>query len=172
MCVFLSAAPADRELAGALSRGLGARDVETCLGLDLLPGCRQVVRAALRRAATVIVLVGRERRPTDTQRAERQAVLEAAWSDPGKLLLPVLLRRATLPPFLRSGFSAGSPIAVYRLRAPRTAWLRALTHLAAVVRREIALAAVGELLDTSAEDRARRLQALAEVRRIALTCLG
>lgn len=172
MTVYLSASPAERELAGFFSRGLGARGLDTCLGVDLLPVCRQEVRAALQRSAAVVVVVSRERRPTDAQRDERHAILSAVWRDPGKLLVPVLLGRAGLPPFLRSVFPAGPPIAVYRLRRPFTAWPRAVAHLAALVRREIDLAAVGELVDTAAEDRCRRLEGLAEVHRIAQTFPG
>jgi hypothetical protein len=165
---FLSAAPADRPLAESLRRGFGDRGLAVCLGLDgSLPA-----REAVRGAAAVLVVVGAEREPTEAQRRERQAVLEAAWSDPSKKLIPVLLRDAGLPPFLRSVFPADQPIPVYRLKRPRSDQPRAVADLAAVLRGRAGLQDVGELLDTTAEDRIRRRERLSYIRRVALSLPG
>jgi TIR domain-containing protein len=178
---FLSAAPADRQWAAALHRGLTARGLLVGRGFgaasrEPLPEpWREGLRSAIRDAAVVVVLVGREHRPTEAQRFERQAVLEAVWADPRKRLVPVLLRNAVLPPFLRSLCPVGEPIPVYRLKISRIAWAAAvaeLTELAAIVAGRADLRTVGELIDTSEEDRILRRERLADIRQFAESLPG
>lgn len=126
----------------------------------------------IRGAAAVLVVVGAGSQPSETQRWERQAVLEAVWRDPAKRLVPVLLRDAGLPPFLRSVFPADQPIPVYRLKRLRTDWPRAVADLAAVLRGQAGVEDVGELLDTTEEDRIRRRERFSYIRRIAESLPG
>jgi len=172
---FLSAAPADCSWAETLRRGLGSRGFAVCLP----PGqrvpdedWRQSLREALRGAAAIFVLVGAEQEPTAAQRWERQAVSEAVWRDPAKLLLPILLGGAGLPACLRSVFSADQPIPVYRLKRPRTDLPRAIANLAAVLWGQAQIADVGELLDTRKEDRILRRERLSYIRRVAESLPG
>jgi tetratricopeptide (TPR) repeat protein len=72
-------------------------------GQQLEPGqdWRESVERALEAAQAVILLVGPEP-PSDTVRSEWSMVLESLWDDKeGKVLLPLVLDDAPLPPFLR-----------------------------------------------------------------------
>ena len=166
-----------RSLAESLRRGFGARGLAVCLGLELnlAPHCQEGLREVIRGAAAVLVVVGAGSQPSETQRWERQAVLEAVWRDPAKRLVPVLLRDAGLPPFLRSVFPADQPIPVYRLKRLRTDWPRAVADLAAVLRGQASMGNiedVGELIDTTEEDRIRRRERFSYIRRIAESLPG
>jgi TIR domain len=63
---------------------------------------RRAMEREARAADTAILVIGPHQRPDETQELAWQAVLEAVWDDPGKQLIPILLRGARLPAFLRS----------------------------------------------------------------------
>jgi hypothetical protein len=106
MDAFLSYGHRDTRIAHEL------RDELALLGVtvweyhrEIRPGVdwRQALEDAIRAAPVLLVLVGKGAEPGPHQVAEWRLMLEAAWQDTGKRLIPVLLPGAMLPKFVSSG---------------------------------------------------------------------
>jgi len=103
--VFISYARDTKPLAESLSRALEERGIASWAGFkDLQPGqrWREEVERALKDAGSFLILVGPDRSPSPFVQAEWQAALTEVWSDPHKILIPIVFEGAEPPPFLRN----------------------------------------------------------------------
>ena len=103
--VFISYARDTKPLAESLSRALEERGISSWAGFkDLQPGqrWREEVERALKDAGSFLILVGPDSSPGPYVQAEWQAALTQAWSDPHKILIPIVFGAAEPPPFLRN----------------------------------------------------------------------
>lgn len=103
MRVFLSYSRADGELADRLRmqlerHGIGVWSDRPISGESLT----EKIDAAVRAVDAILVLVGPQDGNDDAQRFTWSAALQASWEDESKLLIPILVEPAKLPPFLRS----------------------------------------------------------------------
>lgn len=121
MHVFLSYPAASQKLAdrlrAELSRdglSISAFDARERAGVEW----RKQVEPMLRAADDILILVGPRKRPDEAQQLEWQMALQAVWQDPGKRLIPVLVRDAAPPPFVFGDY-AGDDTKVIRLLDPR-----------------------------------------------------
>lgn len=107
MKVFLSYASADKKLAEGLKDELGKSGLTVWSDSDLTAGAewRHRIEEAIHSAGEILVLVSPKSDTDKTQQLTWRIALEAVWQDPGKRLIPVLLRGAQLPAFVLSGTS-------------------------------------------------------------------
>jgi hypothetical protein len=106
MDAFLSYGHRDTKFAHELRDelvGLGVRVWE--YHREIRPGVdwKKALEDAIRAAPVLLVLVGKGAAPGPNQVAEWRLMLEAAWQDTSKRLIPVLLPGAVLPKFVSSG---------------------------------------------------------------------
>lgn len=102
--VFLSSSFADRKVAAKLLEALRRKGLEVgsaAVGLERGEEFRRRVDDAIRAADLILVLVSPDH-PDDVQQATWPEVLSAVWNDPSKQILPLLLRGASVPPFVHS----------------------------------------------------------------------
>jgi hypothetical protein len=121
MNVFLSFAHSDSDLAERLRRELEAAGISISTDRELMQrGDRwqAKIEAAIRSADAVLLLIHARPKPDAAQDFAWRATLEAVWENPDKRLIPILLRDAELPTFVRSSKSSGD-IQAIRLRGPR-----------------------------------------------------
>ena len=121
MHVFLSYPAANQKLAdrlrAELSReglSISAFDARERAGVEW----RKQVEPMIRAADDILILVGLRKNPDEAQQLEWRVALQAAWQDPRKRLIPVLVRNATPPPFVFGDY-AGDDTKVIRLLDPR-----------------------------------------------------
>lgn len=121
MHVFLSYPAANQKLADRLRAEL-SRDGLSVSAFDAGERAgvewRKQVEPMIRAADDVLILVGPRRNPDEAQQLEWRVALQAAWQDPRKRLIPVLVRDAAPPPFVFGDY-AGDDTKVIRLLDPR-----------------------------------------------------
>jgi hypothetical protein len=103
--VFISYARDTKPLAESLSRALEERGIASWTAFNALqPGqrWRDEMERALKDADSFLILVGPDRSPSPFVQAEWQAALTEVWSDPHKILIPIVFEGAEPPPFLRN----------------------------------------------------------------------
>ncbi len=119
MQVFLSYSAADRRFAERLGNELRRRGLSVWSDRLLAPGSswRTEIGKAIRSSDDILILVSP--RDTDaTQQFTWREALEAAWQDPRKRLIPVLLRGAQVPPFVY-GDAAGEKAPLVEISDPQ-----------------------------------------------------
>lgn len=79
----------------------------------------RLIEEATRFARNLVVIVGPQAGVDPAQQFTWQAVLQSIWQDPGKCLIPVLLRGVEPPPFVYSG-SSKDEVQVVRVENPRS----------------------------------------------------
>jgi hypothetical protein len=103
--VFISSAPADKNVAQELARGLRARGLSTWLEIEnLQPGAAasEALRAAIEEADLCLVLVGKKTNPNSAWLSKEWATIQdAAWRRSDLAICPVLLDDVAPPAFLR-----------------------------------------------------------------------
>lgn len=130
--VFVSYSHQDRELAEKLVRELNAHQISTfCAAESLEPGVnwQREIEQAIKTADAVVVLVSARHDPDPHQQFEWSTALETEWENPGKRLIPLLLRDAELPSFL-------SNRQALRIIDPRKDWKQAIEALLHALRDE------------------------------------
>jgi len=107
MEAFLSYSSADKKLAERLRKELTRDGLSVWWDEELSPGekWRHRIEEAIRSADSILVLVGPRDRVDEAQEFTWRVALEAVWRDSSKRLVPILLRGAELPSFVRSGTS-------------------------------------------------------------------
>lgn len=121
MSTFLSYSSADRKMAEKLRDELGKAGIAVWSDTDSLAAgerWRDRIEDAIRSASAILVLIGPKNGDDPEQQFTWQVALETVWQDPGKRLIPILLRGATPPPFLHIAAQDGQPFFV-RLDSPR-----------------------------------------------------
>jgi len=106
MHVFLSYSHADKSLAARLRRGLEDEGIVfNDPGESSKTGTswRQQVEEAIRSADAILLLLNSRSKVDEPQQLTWRMALEAVWKDPSKRWIPILLRDAKLPAFVRSG---------------------------------------------------------------------
>ncbi|HKI05172.1 MAG TPA: toll/interleukin-1 receptor domain-containing protein [Thermoanaerobaculia bacterium] len=170
MDVFISHSAADRKWALKLNQALVASGLTTWLDEEqIVPGTswRSAIHEAIQVADDIVVLLGPRRTASGFERYEWQAALEAIWLDPAKRLIPVLLKDAELPAFVRSTVGADEPFAAIRIKNPRVDWDRAVSDLLQVLKGEADLRTKGELISTIEEDRSKQRERRSYIRKVA-----
>jgi hypothetical protein len=119
MSAFLSYAAADRKVAERLKNELGKSGLSIWSNTDTTAGedWRRRIEEAIQSASEILVLVGPKNGEDPWQQLTWRAALEAVWQDPGKRLIPILLRGADLPAFVLSGTSG--KLKAIRVEDPR-----------------------------------------------------
>jgi TIR domain-containing protein len=112
MSTFLSYASADRKVAERLRDELGKAGIQVWSDTDTTAGekWRQRIEDAIKSASAILVLIGPKNGDDPEQQFTWQMALETVWQDPGKRLIPILLRGAAPPPFLYSAAPSRQPI--------------------------------------------------------------
>jgi len=121
MHVFLSYSHADRSLAARLRRGLEAQGLvfnEPSESPGAGTSWRQQVEQAIRSADAILLLLSPSQKVDAPQQLTWRLALQAVWDNPSKRWLPILLKNAKLPPFVRSG-AAGKDVRAIRIRDPK-----------------------------------------------------
>src|SRR5947209_4640804 len=106
MEAFLSYSSADKKLAERLRKELTRDGLSVWSDESLIaPGekWQQRIEEAIRSSDSILVLVGPRERVDEAQQFTWRVALEAVWKDSSKRLVPILLRGAELPSFVRSG---------------------------------------------------------------------
>ena len=126
MRVFLSYSHADKSFAAKLRRrleenGLSFNDpgspFRAPTGSQVVgTSWRRRVEEAIRSSDAVLLLLSPRQKADELQQLTWMLALEAAWAD-SKPLVPILLRNAELPAFVRSGAS-GDSVQAIRIREP------------------------------------------------------
>jgi hypothetical protein len=101
--VFISYSRDTKPLAEKLARSLNRNGISTWTGFDdLKPGQRwsDEMEKALEAARDYVVLVGPDEEMSTFQDRELQAALRWSWSDSAKRIIPVIVGRERVPPFL------------------------------------------------------------------------
>jgi hypothetical protein len=104
MQVFLSHGHTDAKLASRLASELEERGLDVWWDQKIQSGERwdEALRRALREADACVVLVSRASDPAEPRLSkEWSAVQQRSWDEPGFRIVPVQLRDAVVPPFLR-----------------------------------------------------------------------
>jgi hypothetical protein len=161
MKVFISYPREQRKLAEALVNELRKRGLSVWYDEDGLHAGDQWISTtaeALKTADNYVLLIGP--RASKPQREEWQVALDASWTDPAKRVIPVLLPRAELPPFLRERV-------VIRLGTGRSSLEETVDTLAAVLENQVDLIQRGEVIKTTDQDRRRQRERLASIERAA-----
>jgi hypothetical protein len=142
MQVFLSYASANRVFAERL------RDELKRLGLPLwwdeheLPGGEwsRFIEDGIRSASHLLLLIGPRDGEDEEQLLTRKVLLQAAWQDSRKRLIPILLKDAMLPAFVLSAFKIssmdGAELPVIRVRNLRDVATTAQAILTVIQRTE------------------------------------
>jgi hypothetical protein len=120
MQVFLSYSAADRRFAERLRDELARKGVSVWSDKEeLVSGrpWRQEIENAIRSADDILILIS-PRNADATQRSIWREALEAAWQDPRKRLIPILLQGASVPPFVY-GDAAGKEGPLVQILDPR-----------------------------------------------------
>ena len=165
--VFISYSKNDQKWAERLNTALVASGFSTWLVTErsaLGSSWQQKVEEAVRNTTNIVVLIGPE--PSEFQRFEWGAALEAVWNDPTKQLIPLLLRGADLPSFVRSAAATGKTIAAIRIVNPDIDWEHATEGLIKVLRHEV-VPAESELIATAEEDRSQQQERLSYIKEVA-----
>lgn len=121
MNIFLSYASANRKVAEKLRDELGKAGIAVWSDANTLSTgerWRDRIEDAIRSASAILVLIGPKNGDDSEQQFTWQVALETVWQDPGKRLIPILLRGAAPPPFLYSSAPGGQPFFI-RLDSPR-----------------------------------------------------
>lgn len=120
MSTFLSYASANRKVAEKLREELGKAGITVWADTGIASGerWRDRIEDAIRSASAILVLIGPKNGDDPEQQFTWQVALETVWQDPGKRLIPILLRGATPPPFLHIAAQDGQPFFI-RLDSPR-----------------------------------------------------
>ena len=103
--VFISYAADTKPLAEELTRVLQREGIPTWADFkDLKPGQlrREEIEKASERAQSFVILLSPHSRVSHWKEAEWQAALTSVWSDPNKMILPVMVGGNESPPFLRN----------------------------------------------------------------------
>jgi hypothetical protein len=105
MDAFLSYSSGDKKFAERLRKELTKEGLSVWWDESTAPGERwqQRIEKAIRSSESILVLVGD--RVDEAQQFTWRVALEAVWKDSSKRLVPILLRGAELPAFVRSGTS-------------------------------------------------------------------
>jgi hypothetical protein len=105
MDAFLSYSSGDKKLAERLRKELTKEGLSVWWDESTAPGekWQQRIEKAIRSSESILVLVGD--RVDEAQQFTWRVALEAVWKDSSKRLVPILLRGAELPAFVRSGTS-------------------------------------------------------------------
>lgn len=117
--VFLSYSAADRGFAERLGDELARQGLSVWLDhRELTPGSnwQEEMEKAIRSSDDILILVGLHDTDTWQQHTWREA-LEAAWQDPRKRLIPILLEGAAVPPFVY-GDAAGKDAPLVQILNP------------------------------------------------------
>jgi hypothetical protein len=103
MEAFLSYSSAEKKLAERLRKELTRDGLSVWQDKSIAAGekWQQRIEKAIRSSDPILVLVGD--RVDEAQRFTWRVALEAVWKDSSKRLVPILLRGAELPSFVRSG---------------------------------------------------------------------
>ncbi len=159
--VFVSYSSQDPELVQQLTQELQTHGISTfsvAEALTLGAGWQQKVEQEVKSADAVIVLVYPKREPDRYQQFEWSVALEAAWENPDKRIIPLLMRNAEPPSFLSGKLAL-------RVRNPKKEWKKAVEELIHVLKNEQTEGA--EFLQTTEEEdpakRQDRLQYIEEV---------
>jgi TIR domain-containing protein len=120
MSTFLSYASANRKVAEKLRDELGKAGIAVWSDAGISAGerWRDRIEDAIRSASAILVLIGPKNGDDPEQQFTWQVALETVWQDPGKRLIPILLRGATPPPFLHIAAPGSQPFFI-RLDGPR-----------------------------------------------------
>jgi hypothetical protein len=112
MSTFLSYAAADRKVAEKLKDELEKAGLSVWSDTDIVAGerWRDRIESAIKSASEILVLIGPKNGDDPGQQFTWQVALETVWQDPGKRLIPILLRGAAPPPFLYSASPSRQPI--------------------------------------------------------------
>jgi TIR domain len=107
---FLSHSSANRGFAAKLRKELGKRGVALWRGEGAAAGSSETERLkeGIRSASDLLLLVGPRDGKEEQQRLTWGLVLESAWDDKSKRLIPILLHETRLPAFVLSAFSMNS----------------------------------------------------------------
>ena len=108
MDVFLSYSHADKKVAERLREALEKRGLSVWSGAQgshTPSDWRRRIEEAIHSAREILVLLGSRNGADEEQDFTWRTALEAVWGDPRKRLIPILLRGAELPTFVRSGSS-------------------------------------------------------------------
>lgn len=103
--VFVSYGTDTRPLAEELTRALEGQGMHVWADFkDLQPGqsWREEIERAANQADSFVIVVGPGSASTRWLEAEWKAALGSVWSDSEKTMIPVVLRGAEPPPFLRN----------------------------------------------------------------------
>jgi TIR domain len=166
MQIFISYPLTSRKWAERLAESLREHGFSTWMDTERLkPGDngRQAIERATRSADAIVVLVGPRREPDDLQRQEWRAALEAGWENPSKPLIPLLLRGAELPTFVRSKFSADEAVPVIRVENPRRDWDRAVNDLIEILKNGTDWGAKSKVPSINAKDRSEQRERLSYI---------
>jgi hypothetical protein len=123
---FLSYSHANRAFADKLREELAR------LGMNIWtdngePGASwpERLKEAIKSASDLLLVIGPRDGRDEDQAFTWQLVLEAAWSDKSKRLIPILLKDTPLPPFVLSAFKLssmdGADLPIVRVRDPQRA---------------------------------------------------
>jgi hypothetical protein len=108
MDAFLSYSSADKKLAKRLREELTKDGLSVWWDDDSIKSgeaWRRQIREAIRSSDYILVLAGPRDRVDEAQDFTWRVAIETVWQDPSKRLVPILLRDAELPAFIRSGTS-------------------------------------------------------------------
>jgi TIR domain len=103
--VFVSYAADTKPFAKELTQALEQHGFEIWADFKNLasgPRWQDEIGRALDRAESFVILVQPNSQPTPRQEAEWQVVLQKAWSNPHKRMIPVVVGGKEPPPFLRN----------------------------------------------------------------------
>jgi hypothetical protein len=117
----------------------------------------------------VLVFVDSMEPKTSTQDGEWRASLEAAWSDPKKRLIPVLVGDVGVPNFIRSSLAPGQSIEAVRVQDPKRDWNDVADKLVRVFQEKTDLGTVAQSVNSTQEDRARQHERLEYLKSTART---
>jgi len=108
-----------------------------------------------------VVVIENAEPKTKAQDFEWRSCLEATWSDPSKLLIPVLIGDVKLPNFVRSAIPAGKAVEAIRIENPSRDWNQVADKLAMVLKEQTDFSTIAQNLSSTEEDRARQRERLA-----------
>jgi len=145
MRAFLSHAQADQRLAAKLRESLEAEGlIVTATEEPPVTGrdeWRQKIEDAIRSAEAILLLINGHTQADQAQDLTWRLALQAAWNDPRKRLVPLLLKDATLPAFVRSGTS-GDEVQAVRIRDRKD-----LSNTTSAVLQVLGLSPAGQRVD-------------------------
>ncbi|HBL29499.1 MAG TPA: hypothetical protein DD490_21915 [Acidobacteria bacterium] len=116
--IFFAYPHADRSFAERLARSLAQEGLDL-VKVDASAGGLEEVDRQVRSADSVLLLINARSKFDEQQQRVWQAILAAAWENPKLRILPLLLRDAELPPFVRSA-AAGREVQAIRIQSKST----------------------------------------------------